>query len=51
MSQAEAGLHAGRLEHKLICHVGVRNAALIARLLGKRLRKQLADQKKINSKG
>jgi hypothetical protein len=46
MSQAEAGAKAKSLELKLICCTGVRNAALISKLLAKSLREELKIHKK-----
>jgi hypothetical protein len=45
LSLAEAGEKAKSLAYKMTCCEGLRNSALIAKLLAKRLKKELENQK------
>ena len=45
LSLVDAEAEAKKLSYKLTCCVGLRNAALISKLLAKRLKKELANQK------
>lgn len=51
MTLPAASLQADKLMFKLTASYGVRNAALVSKLLARILREQLADQKNMNKSG